>query len=343
MVTEMERQIQALGAPPVRNKEAFFEYQKAQVDNLVDLERRWRDQLVKGRRGRELYELFCDHVEQNLPSTLSARSYFRERQEAFDDRLGKYLAEKDWKGLAKYRVNYRFIAWAMSTGKLGVTHQKLADKIARKRQEMVLLLMPLAISQARIFYGRTPESHLSIRDLVQISFEGLMAAVDKFVPPFSAVYRSVALGRAKGLLIEEYSETLLHFFPTDRKILYRANKLVGKMDGGMDGVDYDDMAKRLNDGAAPYTDEDGVNHPRQFTTDARQVATLMAASSCVSADATVAARRSVSRSAAPEEARPDVQAEDNERRELLRAAVLQLSVPERKLLAMRGVISPEEV
>ncbi len=144
-------------------------------------------------------------------------------------------------------------------------------------------------------------------------------------------------------VVTSNSETLLHFFPNDRKILYRANKMVGQMDGGLDGVDFEQMAAKLNDGAAPYTDEEGVAHPRQFTTDAQQVATLMAASSCVSSDALVSVRRSVQRTVAPEEARPDVQAEGNERRAQLREAVRGLTLVERKLLALRGVIEPEEV
>lgn len=61
-------------------------------------------------------------------------------------------------------------------------------------------------------------------DIVQIAIEGLLTAIDKFVPPFSRVFRSVIIGRLTGGLIADYSQTMLHFFPSDKKTIYRANK-----------------------------------------------------------------------------------------------------------------------
>ncbi len=104
--------------------------------------------------------------------------------------------------------------------------------------------MPLAISQAKTFRFATPESHLAYSDFLQIAFEGLINAVDKFVLPYTTVFRSVIIGRCKGDMIEAYGDTLLHFYPSDKRKIYRANKVQkGK---SREDVNYDDLAHGVN-------------------------------------------------------------------------------------------------
>lgn len=348
VVEEMERCIKKLGAPSaVKQKDEFLEYQHRQLDGLVELELEFRDLLVsKPELAQTVYEAFALHVEEKLPSILSARSYFRERQTRFVDTLARWLTEPNWRGLATYRINYRFVHWALTTGKLGAVFRRLAKKIERLRHEMVLLLMPLAISRTRMFWGVTPESHQELRDLAQTSFEGLLTAVDKFCPPFSRVYRAVAIGRSTGALIESYTETLLHFYPNDRKILYRAHKLAHRMDGGA-GVDFERMASRLNSDEQARAKEESKKQNKTvqpaFKATAEHVSELMSAASHISADALVGTRRAVGRMVAPADQAPDVQAEQREVRGQLLEAVKQLPLEYRKLLCLKGMIEVEEV
>ena len=126
--------------------------------------------------------------------------------------------------------------------------------------------MPLAISQARVFRHNTPESHLTYMDLNQISFEGLINAVDKFVLPYTSVFRSVIIGRVKGDLIENYSETPVHFYPSDKRKIYRANK--AKKGLTKDDINYTDLANTVNN-----------NGPKLPTpTDSSEIMNLLAAS-----------------------------------------------------------------
>lgn len=346
-VLEMDRATKAVGAPPVRKREEFLAYQKGQVEKIVELEAAWLDRLLGSSYVGAVYAAFFEHVE-TLPSIMSARSFFRERQGAFEDILGPAVRAKDWGPLTKYRVNYHFISWAQRTGLLAPPFAEQAVEIKKLREDMIVLLMPLAISRARIFWNRTPQSHLSISDLTQLSMMGLLVAVDKFVPPFSQVYRSVAIGRSTGNLIEAFTQTLLGFSSDDQRILYRANKIAGRM-SRLDGIDFTGMVRELNAGAVLRDEQGNVlldeagKERVAFTVNEDVLKSLMAASSHVSSDAVEGVRRSVSRMAAPREDAPDARVEIAEGAGKIREVLPRLSLVQRKLLCLRGMISVEDV
>jgi hypothetical protein len=345
----MEGALRRLGAPPVSDDVAFTAYQKAQVERLVALEAEFRDTLVQGvpmRGGRRrapegprIYEAFLGRVRE-IGSVLNARPYFRERQEVFTETIGPAIQARDLGGMMRARINSMFVEWAIKQD-LPPVFTKLAAQIRKLRSEIALLLMPLALSYVRVFWTRTPRSHLSFFDLFNGAIKGMMTACDKYVPPFSKVFRSVVLGRMTGELIEAYSETMVHFYPLDRRILYRANKLVGRSRAGLEGTDYVDLAARVNiaaEGAYATTPED--------------LAGLMSAASCVSADAPLSSRRSeagsapisrAARMAAPEEGNPDRLVEHGEALAVMRRAYDTLSLVERKFLMLRGVVEARPV
>jgi DNA-directed RNA polymerase specialized sigma subunit len=166
-------------------------------------------------------------------------------------------------------------------------------------------------------------------DLVQIGVEGLVAGIDKYCGEYSKVYRSVLIGRMVGNFIESASSTMLHFYPADKRKIYRANKFKSRHIHG----DYDT--------------EDLVNEVSKAegnTTNAEEILSLMAASSTVSADSTSndamgenTVVDSIARYAAPEESRPDLQVEDKEARALMQKAILELPLIDRKLLRLKGL------
>lgn len=320
------------------SEESLIDRQRRQIETLVGLEKKFRKTLIAHRYGAATYKAFVQFICEKNRNILSARPYFRERQSIFTEQISRALKKRAEKSLYKFHFNFNFVQFVLRSRKWhsGSPIVKIAKQIKDIRTEIVEMNMPLAISRARIFWSRTPKAQLSYMDLIQISCEGLMSAVDKFVLPFSPVFRSVAIGRMVGNFIENYSETMVHFFPVDKRKIYRANKVIHKYG---DNVDFDKLAEEVNNGV------DSEHH-----TTPEEIAGLMAASSCVSSDANAGtpnkdeedvARLSVSNVARVDpELHPDTLVEQNDAMRSMYDAMEKLSVVEKKLLQMRGVPLP---
>jgi RNA polymerase sigma factor (sigma-70 family) len=351
----LEKRIKQYG-----NVKDWYEHQKKQVESLIMLEKRWRNVVIRDTRGLSTYRKFVKFISDEKRNILAARPYFRERQDVFAKRISKALKKgpEGARDLFKFAVNYQFILFAMKQKKWTQRVLKLAEEIRVLRQAIVEMNMPLAINRARVFYSRTPHSHLSYMDLIQIAAEGLMSGVDKYTPTKRGVvtkqFRSTAMGRMGGNFIEEYSETLVHFYPIDKRKLYRANKII-RFFAGI--VDHDRLAELVNKlpkkkgkkkygGTMVLVDmDDEADQDKQVDenhkTTAAEIADLMAAASTVSADSSLPtdpeAPEPITRFAAPESVRPDVQFEQTEVNDALARAYAKLTVWERKLLRLKGV------
>ncbi len=318
------------------SNQEHVERQKVQLETLLGLEADFRRELIEHRSGPDVYKDFIVYICNERRNILAARPFFRERQGTFTSEISKHLKQGMFLSLYKFNFNIQFVNFVIrrqkwTSKRLGVRLNDLADKIAKIRTEIVEMNMPLAISRARVFWSRTPKSHLTLMDLVQIAAEGLMSGIDKYVPEGEVVsrrFRSVAIGRMTGNFIEEYSETAIHFYPCDKRKIYRANKVMHKHSGG---VDFEKLATHVNTGI------EGSHR-----TSAAELAGLMAASSVVSADRTLStadpdAPEPVSRFAAPESCQPDKQVENHDAQMALIAAVAKLTVFEQKLLRLKGI------
>ena len=220
---------------------------------------------------------------------------------------------------------------------------RLYRQIHALREELISTNMPLALNRARLFFSKTPASHLAYMDLVQISSEGLMSAIDKFCLPFTSTFRSVAIGRMVGNFIENYSETQLHFYPVDKRKIYRANKFAGKH---VSGIDPQKLTEEVN------KDVDNA-----YKTNPDEIMSLMAASSCVSADTgtvrgigssdgddSINVPKLVDRFQAPDDTRPDVRVEQQDALASMYTSIREvLTEVERKFLRLRGVAVPVPV
>jgi RNA polymerase sigma factor (sigma-70 family) len=314
-------------------EETLYAKQKRQVDGLCAAELKFRDILTTTKLGTDIYNRFVSMIHDEKRNILAARPYFRERQDIFTSGISKALKAKDVPALQKFHFNFGFVQFALRVG--GSADPKLvaiAKTIAQLRTEIVEVNMPLAISRARIFWSRTPRAHLEYMDFVQIASEGLMAAVDKFVAPYTPVFRSVAIGRMHGNFIDQYSETPIHFYPVDRRKIYRANKAIGKL-GGIADADFNVLAAIVNEGA----------EENQRTTP-MEIADLLAAASVVPSDAFLVegvdgdeVATAPSGPSADVSAQPDTQYERAEVHGVLQKAIQSLSPFERKLLRMKGV------
>jgi RNA polymerase sigma factor (sigma-70 family) len=269
-----------------------------------------------------------------------ARPYFRERNDTFKNRISKTLRDENWRGLFRFSVNFQFIKFAMKaknwkSSRGSKTIVKLANEVERLRADIVECNLPLAISQARIFYGLNRNTHLSYMDMVQTASEGLIAAVDKFCGPYTKVFRAVAVGRMLGNAIEANSETSFHFYPREKKRIYRARKLIAQQNDGSGHIDFDLVLASLNHKENQEGDE---------LTTATELAHLVSASQVIFASALPVSDEEeevptnpIEKYADSVESRPDQQFEDADLRHRVANAILALSIFDQKLLRMKGV------
>jgi len=313
------------------SRDEFTKEQKKQVEGLIKAERTFKKALQSDSRGEFIYKKFIQFILNDRRNILAARPYFRERQDVFADKISPAIKKRRHKGLYSYGINYPFIQFVLDAIAWGPNSKitKSANQIQVLRKKIIELNMPLAISRARIFRQATPESYLSYMDLVQISNEGLINAVDKFVLPYSPVFRSVIIGRAVGDMIESVNQTLLHFYPSDRRKIYRANKARRHQKD----LNYDDLATRVNEGPK-------LDNP----TTPDEIHQLVEASSHVSLDATLQDLNNINDPdllidicEAPEDTRPDQRVENSELNNMLYYAMAQLFSIEVKYLRLKGI------
>lgn len=334
---------QRLANEPVLSEEELARQQRRQIKALVALERDFQDALLAHRSGPTIYEEFVEWICTEKGNILSARPYFRERQDVFTRSISSALKTRSAKRLYKYRVNWSFVAWVLQRRKWGPNSQikTIANKIFEARKEILEQNLPLAISQARTFFSSTPRSHLTFMDIMQIQCQGLLLAIDKFCPPNERgmtdeesldafrSFRAVAIGIMRRDRVNDYSQTLIHYYPGDRQKIYWANKLLRRY---VDEIDYSEISKEIN----TKLQEDGDSKTQ---TSPEEIADLLATASTVSADyAADPEGDTVVESAVGDDSfRPDVQAEQNSLYASLGSAIRQLSLVESKLLKLKGI------
>jgi DNA-directed RNA polymerase specialized sigma subunit len=319
---DLSRIIQSYGKKPA--KADFDKVQQKQVEEMVAAETAFREALIKSSVGEEVYQRFMDYVLSEKGNILAARPYFRERQVTYRDTIAAAFKAKDPKGLFPYHINYHFIQLAIKTGLLNKGLLKLAKKAELKRQLLIELNMPLALSRVKLFSKNKPAKHLDYMDLVQSAVEGLVAAIDKFVLPYTPVFRSVIIGRVTGQLIKDYSETVLHFYPSDKRKIYRANIARKKA-----GVTPEQLAEFVN----------SLEKNDNFT-DADEISKLLEAVDHLSLDMPIDAGEDpddLGEFEAPDDCRPDNQFENEELKYKLYDGISKLNVFQQKLLKLKGL------
>lgn len=328
----VEAQIEKYGHGKFHDIKDWDGIQKEQVERLISLEIEFKKTLIRHRWGKRVYEAFISFICDEKKNILFARPYFRTRKEEFhgDNGIVRILEQRKWRSLLKYPINYLFVAFVLKaapwTPKSKIV--QLADRIKATRIELMEMNLPLAISRSRMFWSKTPKAHLTFFDFIQFATEGFMSGIDKFTPPYDDIFRSVLIQRASGIHIEEYSKTHLHFYPADRRKIYRANKFLSRHTQG--GYEQDDLVASIN-----------VDIPADKHTNGDEVNDLLLAASTVSADTRapgdVDVPNNICRYEAPEDLRPDILVERNELVTKLYNMISLLPLIDQKLLRMKGV------
>lgn len=199
--------------------------QKTLLNELFILESRFKKTMLSHESGRVVYKKFMTFILEEKGNILSARVYFRERQDTFTEKLFKAFHRKNSRMLHKFRINFLFVKWAMDHYK--GPHKKILNAIMKQMLDVRHILcqnnLPLAINRAKIFWSHVPQSHMEYMDFIQAASEGLVSAIDKFVPPYKTVFRSTAIGRMTLNMLTDYNDTLVKIPPKEKRILYRAN------------------------------------------------------------------------------------------------------------------------
>ncbi len=264
-----------------RNKDGTT--QKQQFEELIAAETAFHQHLLSNPKiATEIYKRFIQEIRLVNKNILSARPYFRETADNFSLNITPALKLDNPEAIKAFAINFHMVKFAKDKWK-GLWTKKceaLFRRVERARTVLIENNMALAVNRAKIFYRKTPKGHLTFLDMIEISSMGLAAGVDKYCGPFKKNFIGVCIGRIVGNLIDAYSETVLHFYPADRRILYRANSIRGRQ-----GItDIPELTKAVNDSFAADLLE-GKTAPPKITES--NLAYLMSAASLISSDSNV--------------------------------------------------------
>lgn len=202
--------------------------QQQQVEALMKAENDFKNSIIKYKRqSTKIYEKFWAHIRITNKNILSARPYFRAKDKYFSTHITPAFKDRDIDKLKKFDINYQLVKFIKEKweGPFSPESEEAYQRVVRTRNILLENNMPLVINRANLFFRSTQKSHLSLMDMIGLCSLGLAAGVDKFSGPYSTVFRSVCIGRMVGNLIASYSSTVLYLYPTDRKILYKANTI----------------------------------------------------------------------------------------------------------------------
>jgi DNA-directed RNA polymerase specialized sigma subunit len=322
-------------------KETLLELQRKQIKRLLDLEDQFRLAVLAHKWGPKVYREFVNYICCQRRNILAARPYFRERQTLFTRRISPALKKRDAEAIHPFRINWSFISFIMNQRNWGKKIVGIVKEISKIRTELLEQNLPLAINQSRTFFNCTPTSHLSFMDIVEIEAMGLLLAIDKFVPPNDKhmsnkksletyrKFRAVAIGIMTRDRVNQYSETLIHFYPKDKMKIYRANKVMRTFGGN---VDYEKLSGMVN----KELDECDRTTPEE-------IAQLVTVSSIVSAncpvpkDSSTIDRTDIKSYHSDIESNPDQMYEKMEVSNVLHNKISDLTLSEQKLLKMKGI------
>lgn len=257
--------------------------QKKDLEDLMTAEKEFRDALFAHPRGPKTFDDFIIFIRQVNNDILSARPYFRESAQDFSKFVTPCLKEADGATLATRKINILFAKWVKDNwrGSFPRELNSLYLKMDNIRSTLIIDNMPLAINQAKRFFRQVPLSYMEFSDFIGFCAAGLASGVDKWArDEWEPLFRSVCMGRMKGNMIESYSQTMLHFYPQDKRILYKANaiKFRQKIE------DIDELAEAVN--KAFKEDEANGVRPIKTTVTGASLRLLLAAASHVGADTT---------------------------------------------------------
>ena len=194
------------------------------IRDLVVVEAKFRDTLISTKPGQNMYVKFMSFINDEEGNILKCRPFFRERQETFNEVM-PFFVQKKAEALYKYKINYLFAKWVMERyhGPKVKVLKKLYQQIQDIRTSVCETNIPLVLSRVKIFWSQSPDMVVEYSELVDAAVEGILIAVDKYVPGDCA-FPLVAIGRMILSMSDTISQTLVSIPPQAKRILKRAQK-----------------------------------------------------------------------------------------------------------------------
>lgn len=306
--------------------------QEFQVNHLLKLEHEFKQKMLQTGDWQEIYKKFVEMIVIKNRRVLSARPYFRERAVEFSKKVLPVLKSRNIDQLKQFSFNYKFIKFAIEVWPNGAPQPMTAlfNDITDLRRQIIENSIPLAINRAKRFYRKGIHLTIDYMEMINACVRGLITGVDKWSGKYSKVFRSVCIGGMVGNLIEMASQTDIHFYPSDKKILYKINII--RFREGV--VDPKNIAIRLN--------KDPALKGRDFTE--QSVTYLINASNIFSADLSYDDdddECNIFKNAVAENADPEELSIDCDTHKLMIHGLKSLPLQERKVLKMKGVEVPE--
>jgi len=226
LANDVARILDENGVKNISRKE-FTRIQKSQVERLMELEEMFRKTINSYKQSDKMYHRFLMHIKIERGNILTARPYFREDSKTFGAVISPAFKTDDIASIKEFHINYKFIVFVMENwkGNLPKKAQEIWTEHQYVRQKIIENSMPLAINIAMKFYKAVPRNHETLMDMINLAAGGLCVGTDKWVGPFRTVFRSVCIGRMKSSIMDVYNQTFLHYYPSDKKIIYKANLL----------------------------------------------------------------------------------------------------------------------
>lgn len=208
-------------------RKQFTAQQKTQVERMMELEKNFKKNINSYKQSDKIYQKFLMYIKIERGNILTARPFFREDSKTFGTYISPAFKQDDIQKIKNFNINYKFMKFVIENwrGNLPAKALKAWNEHQYVRQKIIENSMPLAINEAMKFYKAVPKNHLTLMDMINASMSGLCIGVDKWVGPFRTVFRSVCIGRMKSNIMELYNQTSLHYYPSDKKIIYKANLL----------------------------------------------------------------------------------------------------------------------
>lgn len=254
--------------------------QKEQVELLYSLERKFQYHITRNRQCAGVYKKFVDFIVKHHGNMLSANPFFREKTNVFNKEIIPAIRNSDIETLMGFDINFQLINFIVNNwkGKLPKQADGYYRDVVRAREVLIENNLPLAINRAKLFFRKSSKSHLDLLDLIGICTYGLISGIDKYVGSYTKVWRSVCIGRMVGYMIDEQSKTFLRMYPTDKKILYRANSLKYRLKI----EDIEELTKAVNESF--YEDQDQGKKVPKLPIHEMHIRTLLNGSSYISTE-----------------------------------------------------------
>jgi hypothetical protein len=193
----------------------------------MELEEIFKKVINSYKQSDKIYYKFLMHIKIEKGNILMARPFFRENSKTFGKDISPAFKEDDIQKIKQFHINYKFILFVIENWKGNIPTKAIDawEEHQEVRRQIIENSMPMAINEAMKFYKAVPKNHTTLMDIINASVAGLCIGVDKWVGPFKTVFRSVCLSRMKSNIMDIYNQTFLHYYPSDKKIIYKSNLL----------------------------------------------------------------------------------------------------------------------